>query len=70
MISTRELLEIQRLKRILIFLLLFFLAMKPPFSDRIDEETLAGLNKMAKTGAVTSTPANGFAPPIEDPIEG
>ncbi|CAG9530144.1 unnamed protein product [Cercopithifilaria johnstoni] len=43
--------------------------MKPPLSDRIDEETLAGLNKMAKTRAVTSTPANGVAPPIEDPIE-
>ncbi|EFO27664.2 BUB protein kinase [Loa loa] len=42
---------------------------KPPLPDRIDEETLAGLNKMAKTGAVTSTPASNFAPPIEDPIE-
>ncbi|MCP9257163.1 BMA-BUB-1, isoform b [Dirofilaria immitis] len=44
--------------------------MKPPLPDRTDEETLAGLNKMAKTGAVTSTPASTFAPPIEDPIEG
>ncbi|KAM3722860.1 Mitotic checkpoint serine/threonine-protein kinase [Dirofilaria immitis] len=43
--------------------------MKPPLPDRTDEETLAGLNKMAKTGAVTSTPASTFAPPIEDPIE-
>ncbi|KAL4003886.1 Protein kinase domain family protein [Acanthocheilonema viteae] len=42
---------------------------KPPLPDRIDEETLAGLNKMVKTGVVTSTPANDFAPPIEDPIE-
>ncbi|VIO92403.1 Protein kinase domain containing protein [Brugia malayi] len=42
---------------------------KPSLPDRNDEETLAGLNKMAKTGAVTSTPASNFAPPIEDPIE-
>ncbi|VDP18157.1 unnamed protein product [Onchocerca flexuosa] len=43
--------------------------MKPPLPDRTDEETLAGLNKMAKTGAMTSTPAGSFAPPIEDPID-
>ncbi|VDN06836.1 unnamed protein product [Thelazia callipaeda] len=37
--------------------------------DRTDEETLAGMNKAAKTGAITSTPASNYAPPIEDPIE-
>ncbi|VDK28985.1 unnamed protein product [Gongylonema pulchrum] len=38
--------------------------------DRNDEETLAGLNKKAKAGIATSTPASSFPPPVEDPIEG
>ncbi|MFH4979005.1 hypothetical protein AB6A40_005714 [Gnathostoma spinigerum] len=37
-----------------------------------DEETIAGLHKLKKGGnmvAITSTPADAFAPPIQDPLE-